>query len=162
MNLTDVKDFDWRCWFWNVKEFWHGCDSRDSWREIVYEGKNFSKSSQNILPITVACSIHMKRGWTHCVYFKPPPAFLTNRTFTHMWTLCILEHIFGKISVVLFILQGFKEKLCFSCDEKYIFNRIWIFPQTSENICMFSFFIFHEFFLFSNLTFWRKSNVSFS
>lgn len=159
MNLTDVKDFDWRCWFWNVKEFWHGCDSRDSWREIVYEGKNFSKSSQNKLPITVTCTQRMKRGWTHCVYFKPPPAFLTNRTFTHMWTLCILEHIFGKISVVLFILQGFKEKLCFSCNDSTAFG----FSHKHRKTCVcFSFFIFHEFFLFSNLTFWRKSNVSFS
>lgn len=54
MNLTDVKDFDWRCWFWNVKEFWHGCDSRDSWREIFCEkGKTLANPPLNVLPITV-------------------------------------------------------------------------------------------------------------
>lgn len=100
------------------------------------------KTSQYILPITVACtcSIRMKRGWTHCVYFKPPPAFLTNRIFTNMWTLCILEHIFGKISVVLFILQGFKENLCFSCDEKNIQPHL-VFPTNiGKHVYVFSLF----------------------
>lgn len=98
----------------------------------------------------ISWSIHMKEGWTHCVYSNPRPP--SNKLYVHSHGHCVFWNTFlGKFQLFCSFYKGSRKP----CVNVYDENISTTFDFPTAYVCFLSFLllIFHEFFLFSNLTF---------
>lgn len=126
-------------------------------------GKNFSKSSQYILPITVKCheSMNIWKEVERIACTQTPARPLTNCTFhSHVDIVYSGTHFWENFSCSVHStrVQG---NPVYLCDENI--STAFDFPTTCVCFLSLLLFIFHEFFLFSIFKsyFERQSNVSF-